>query len=210
MSPLQRVTRYNVAYLPAASSSIPHTVPTPLPTSSLATVINNRNLFTRTMRSHTDSLPSKPFQHYNDIDSISLLAALNTIHTITPSTTPDPCNSHTSLLNDCFLSAPLPFLHNRSWDLTKPPNSYVYHKALNRLDNPIWFTAMQREYDSLESRRAFKRMTLSPGQKAIGVHWTFDYKYNPDGSIIRGKEKVCLVAQGFSQQLMPLVKLSSV
>jgi len=47
--------------------------------------------------------------------------------------------------------------------------------------------------------------------------WTYDYKYNPDGSIIRGKEKARLVAQGFGQRpedfgetYAPVVKLSSV
>ena len=43
--------------------------------------------------------------------------------------------NHTSLLNECFLSAPLPFLRNRSWDLSKPPNSY--HEAATRLDNTV-------------------------------------------------------------------------
>ena len=76
---------------------------------------------------------------------------------------------------------------------------------------------MQREYDSLEVRNAFEHTTLPPGRKPIGVRWTYDYKYNPDGSIIRGKEKARLVAQGFSQcpenygeTYAPVVKLTSV
>src|ERR1700678_2558100 len=76
---------------------------------------------------------------------------------------------------------------------------------------------MQRELDSLEERKAFERTTLPSGRKAVGVRWTYDYKYNPDGSIIRGKEKARLVAQGFSQRpedfgetYAPVVKLSSV
>ena len=59
--------------------------------------------------------------------------------------------------------------------------------------------------------------SLPPGRKPIGVRWTYDYKYNPDGSIIRGKEKARLVAQGFSQRLedygetyAPVVKLTSI
>ena len=60
---------------------------------------------------------------------------------------------------------------------------------------------MQRELTSLETRKAFERTTLPAGRKAIGVRWTYDYKYHPDGSIIRGKEKACLVAQGFSQRV---------
>jgi hypothetical protein len=77
--------------------------------------------------------------------------------------------------------------------------------------------AMQRELDSLEKRRAFERTTLPPGRKAIGLRWTYDYKYNPDGTIIKGKEKARLVAQGFSQRpedygetYAPVVKLVSV
>ena len=76
---------------------------------------------------------------------------------------------------------------------------------------------MQREYDSLEVRNAFERTTLLPGRKPIGVRWTYNYKYNPDGSIIRCKEKARLVAQGFSQRpedygetYAPVVKLSSI
>ena len=77
--------------------------------------------------------------------------------------------------------------------------------------------AMQRELTSLETRKAFERTTLPAGRKAIGVQWTYDYKYHPDGSIIRGKEKARLVAQGFSQRpedygqtYAPVVKLASV
>jgi Reverse transcriptase (RNA-dependent DNA polymerase) len=45
----------------------------------------------------------------------------------------------------------------------------------------------------------------------------YNYKYNPDGSIITGKETARLVAQGFSQQpedyggtYAPVVKLTSI
>ena len=76
---------------------------------------------------------------------------------------------------------------------------------------------MQRELTSLETRNAFERTMLPPGRKAIGVRWIYDYKYHPDGSIIRGKEKARLVAQGFSQHpedygqtYAPVVKLASV
>ena len=76
---------------------------------------------------------------------------------------------------------------------------------------------MHRELESLEKRHAFERTFLPPGRKAIGVRWTYDFKYHPDGSIIKGKEKARLVAQGFSQRpedfgetYAPVVKLSSV
>ena len=136
------------------------TISTALTTPSLKDVLNNRNLITRTTRSTTNSLP-KPSHHYNDITPISLLISLNTIHDITPPTTPDlqvGHTTHTSLLNDCFLSVHLPFLCNRTWDLTKPPSSY--HEATTWPDSNVWLSAMQREFDSIESRKAFERMTL--------------------------------------------------
>ena len=60
--------------------------------------------------------------------------------------------------------------------------------------------AMGREVTSLNDRSAFEPADLPAGRKAIGLHWVYMYKYNPDGSIIKGKEKARLVAQGFSQQ----------
>ena len=196
-------------------TSSPLITPTSVPSPSIPNLIRSRDVLTRTTRSSTGSLP-KPSRHYNDLDSISLLISLNNIYDITPPTTPEPSTTtHTSLLHDCFLSTPLPFLRHRSWDLNQPPNSY--HEATVRPDNAIWLAAMQREIDSLETRNAFERTSLPPGRKAIGVRWTYDFKYHPDGSIIRGKEKARLVAQGFSQRpedfgetYAPVVKLSSV
>jgi len=73
---------------------------------------------------------------------------------------------------------------------------------------------MQRELMSLADRHTFERTTLPQGQKAIGLRW---YKYNPDGSIILGKEKAQLVAQGFSQHpedygstYTPVAKMTSI
>jgi hypothetical protein len=202
---------------PLPTSSPPHTTPNPLSSPTIPDILNARNTIiqsTHSTRSTTNSLP-KPSKHYNDIDSLSLFISLNTIDDITPPPSPDPSSNHTSLYHDCFLSAPYPFLRNRSWDLTKPPNSY--NEAITRPDNAVWHAAMQREVDSLEKRNAFDRTTLPPGRKAIGVRWTYDHKYNPDGSIIQGKEKARLVAQGFSQRpedfgetYAPVVKLSSV
>ena len=118
----------------------PHTSHTPLPTLVLADVLHNRDLITRTTRSATGSLP-KQFRHYNDIDPLTLFISLNAANDITPPTTPELYTTHTSLLNDCFLSAPLPFLRNRSWNLSKPPNSY--HEAVSRPDAAVWLAAMQ-------------------------------------------------------------------
>ena len=124
-------------------------------------------------------------------------------------------HSYDVLYAQSFLSTPLPPFRQRKFDLSKPPNTY--HEAISRPDSAVWLAAMQREYDSLEERQAFERTTLPNGQKAIGVRLTYDYKYNPDGSIILGKEKARLVAQGFSQRpedygetYAPVVKLVSV
>jgi Reverse transcriptase (RNA-dependent DNA polymerase) len=143
-----------------------------------------------------------------------LLISTTTLSLLTsPSTSPEP--THTSLLSTCFLSTPPPFLRNRPWDLSKLPNSY--HEATNQPDHLVWLAAMQQELDSLEARNTFEHTTLPPGRKAISVRWTYDYKYHLDGSIIQGKEKARLVAQGFSQRpedygetYAPVVKLSSV
>ena len=55
------------------------------------------------------------------------------------------------------------------------------------------------------------------GRKAIGVRWVYAYKYHPDSSIIRGKEKARIVAQGFSQRpedfdetYAPVAKMTSI
>jgi len=76
---------------------------------------------------------------------------------------------------------------------------------------------MLRELDSLKARSAFECMTLPSDRKAIGLHWCYAYKYNPDGSIIVGKEKARLVAQGFSQRpedygntYSPVAKMTSI
>jgi Reverse transcriptase (RNA-dependent DNA polymerase) len=97
----------------------------------------------------------------------------------------------------------------------RPPNSYL--EAINYPDKSVLLAAMQRNMDSLEECNAFEHTSLPIGQKAIGVHWTYNYKYKPDGLIICSKEKAHLVAQGFSQQTenfdktyAPVVKLVSV
>jgi hypothetical protein len=152
-------------------------------------------------------------KNFNDIDTVNLSIALNTVHNITPPSSPDPYTIHSSIFQDCFLSAPPSFLRARSWDLSKPPNPY--HEATTRLDSATWLAAMQRELDSLEERKAFKQATLPSGRKAVSVHWTYDHKYNFDGSIIQGKKKRGLlpkdsVNEDFGEMYAPVVKLSSV
>ena len=117
----------------------------------------------------------------------------------------------------CLLSHADPdrFLRARPFDLSKPPESY--HEARARPDAAVWREAMGRELDSLTDRHAFEPTDLPVGRKAIGVRWVYAYKYNPDGSIIRGKEKARLVAQGFSQRpedfdetYAPVAKMTSI
>ena len=103
----------------------------------------------------------------------------------------------------------------RTYDLLKPPDSY--HEACARSDAPVWRAAMEREMESLRSRNAFEPCVLPAGRKPIGVRWVYAYKYNPDGTIIRGKEKARLVAQGFSQRpedfdetYAPVAKMTSI
>src|SRR5271156_6296689 len=76
---------------------------------------------------------------------------------------------------------------------------------------------MSHKFDSLTEQRAFEPTILPLGRKAIGVRWVYAYKYHPDGTIIRGKEKARLVAQGFSQRpedfdetYAPVAKITSI
>lgn len=92
----------------------------------------------------------------------------------------------------------LRFQRPQQSDLRKAPESY--HEALARPDADVWRAAMHWGLDSLEERHAFERTTLPSDRKAIGLQWCYVYKFNPDGSIIKGKEKARLVAQGFSQR----------
>ena len=113
---------------------------------------------------------------------------------------------------DAYLRAPFTFSPPQ---LSKPPESY--HEACSRPDSAVWREAMEREMASLRSRNAFEPTILPPGRKAIGVRWVYTFKYNPDGSIIKGKEKARLVAQGFSQRpedfdetYAPVAKMTSI
>ena len=107
------------------------------------------------------------------------------------------------------------YLRAPRFDLSRPPESY--HEACARTDAHVWRAAMGRELDSLNDRPAFAPADLPAGRKAIGVRWVYAYKYNPDGSIIKGKEKARLVAQGFSQRpedfddtYAPVAKMTSI
>ena len=183
--------------LPVPSTSKPHTSITPLYHPTLSDTIRNCNVIVnartqRITRTSTNSLP-KPQHHYNDIHTITSFISINDA----PSPDLSPHTNYHDLFNFSFLSSPLPFFRPHIADLSKPPNTY--HDALLRSDKDVWILAMKREYDSLEERQAFQCTFLPDGRKAIGVYWTYNYKYHPDKSIIAGKEKARLVAQGFSQ-----------
>lgn len=114
----------------------------------------------------------------------------------------DDLDSHEpdAISSFCLLTSVdrLRFQRTPHYDLRKAPESF--HEALARPDADVWRAAMRRELDSLEERHAFERTTLPSDRKAIGVRWCYAYKFHPDGSIIKGKEKSRLVAQGFSQR----------
>jgi len=176
------------------------------PLSLIAEIILDRD-----RRLFTQSLIPHPQQ---SLDSISAFITYNEINSLLPSeSTLAPPTLEYSLLSTPHY--PFRFCV-QDYDPDKAPDSY--NEAIARPDKDVWLAAMQREKDSLEHRGAFKRVTPIPkDRKAIGVHWTFAHKYNPDGSIKRGKEKARLVAQGFSQcqgvdfaeTYAPVVKLTS-
>ena len=121
------------------------------------------------------------------------------------------------IIDYCLLTSLYPhrFAHPHVFDLSKAPESY--YEAIAQPDADVWKAAMQRELTSLEDQHAFKRTILPPGWKAIGLRWCYVYKYNPDSSIILGKEKACLIAQGFSQRpedygstYAPVAKITSI
>ena len=110
---------------------------------------------------------------------------------------------------------PTRYLCTSYFDLSKPLESY--REACARPDADVWHAAMTREVTSLADHPVFEPADLPTGRKAIGVRWVYAYKYNPDGTIIKGKEKARLVAQGFSQRpedfddtYAPVAKMSSI
>ncbi len=135
---------------------------------------------------------SSMISDFSDSDSVVLASMLDGVADIR-----DASGLPTAFAfdNDEFfgLAAYSPF-HRTSFDLTKAPESY--REAMARTDASVWKSAMQREYDSLQARQAFIEADLPPGKKAIRLQWVFAFKYNPDGSIIVGKEKSRLVADG--------------
>ncbi|GLB34019.1 hypothetical protein LshimejAT787_0109030 [Lyophyllum shimeji] len=107
------------------------------------------------------------------------------------------------------------FYATRNFNLNKAPESQ--REAYARPDADVWRAAERRELDSLAEKHVFEESALPKGRNAIGLVWVYAYKYNPDGSIIKGKEKARLCAQGFSQRpddfgetYAPVAKLTSI
>ena len=161
----------------------------------------------------------KPVHHQQQVDVIADFGS----HSITGgSLSADlvddlALHEHNAVINYCLLVSlnSQCFTRSHVFDLSKAPE--YYHEAVSHPDADVWKVAMQRELTSLEDRHAFERTTLPQGQKAIGLRWCYMYKYNPDGSIILGKEKAQLVTQGFSQQpedygstYAPVAKMTSI
>ena len=70
---------------------------------------------------------------------------------------------------------------------------------------------------SLKDMDTFLECNLPLGKKPLTLKWVFAIKTDADGQIIHGKEKACVVAQGYHQQpedfgatAAPVAKLSSV
>ena len=68
-----------------------------------------------------------------------------------------------------------------------------------RFDWPKWKEAIKVELKSLESRKVFGHVILTPRDvKPVGHKWVFVRKRNEKGDITRYKAR--LVAQGFTQR----------
>ena len=66
------------------------------------------------------------------------------------------------------------------------------------LETPEWRTAMEEEYNSLQSNKVWKLEQLPNGTKPLKGKWHFAVKYNADGTV--NKYKARFVAKGFSQK----------
>ena len=67
------------------------------------------------------------------------------------------------------------------------------HEALS---HPGWHSAMMEEMHALDDNGTWDFLPLPIGKKAIGCHWVFAVKFNPDGSVARLKAR--LVAKGYA------------
>ena len=212
-----------------SSSSLPVSNIPPHPT-RLRVRTEAGQAFSETIAARDKALASRRARTSSDETTrppLSLSAILDFISLNTFNSFPSPIDTW-SLADDnfsilsyfsyfSFLSHidPDRYLRVPHFDLSKPPESY--HEACARPGVSVWRAAMGREFDSLTARRVFDPADLPVGRKAIGVRWVYAYKYHPDGSIIHGKEKARVVAQGFSQRpedfgktYAPIAKMTSI
>ena len=82
------------------------------------------------------------------------------------------------------------FLH-ASLDSISLPNNVLEAKS-----HLGWRSAMIEEMDALNDNDTWDLIQLPAGKKAIGCHWIFAVKVNPDGSIARLKAR--FVAKGYA------------
>jgi hypothetical protein len=62
------------------------------------------------------------------------------------------------------------------------------------MKHPLWYQAMQDEFDALIHNKTWHLIPPRVGLNVIDSKWLFKLKHKPDGSIDR--YKACLVAQG--------------
>jgi len=205
----------------STSSSISSSTPQPHPTRVLTHTAKGQ-AFADAIKLCDDRLVAKcmPAPHpQQSLSAITDFVSLFATDDLLPSEALVDLNSHehNAFSSFCLLTAVDRHRFQRpcNFDLRKAPESY--HEALAHPDADVWCAAMCRELDSLEERNSFEWMTLPSDRKAIGLRWCFTYKFHPDSSIIRGKEKARLVAQGFSQwpedygsTYSPVAKITSI
>lgn len=78
---------------------------------------------------------------------------------------------------------------------------FVNNKPLNleeSMKKQAWKKAMIEELRSIEKNQTWELINLPPDKHPIIVKWVYKLKWNPDGLIIKHKER--LVAKGFFQR----------
>ena len=88
----------------------------------------------------------------------------------------------------------------------------AYHTSLSSIpstptsvkdvvSSPIWFTAMNEEYNALLSNKTWTLTFLPLGAPLVGCKWIYKTKLNVDGSLQRCK--AILATKGFNQRFQP-------
>ena len=94
------------------------------------------------------------------------------------------------------------FFDPKAYSATKHPLSpnlefvpTTYNQASKHSE---WRSAMQSEFNALQTTGTWSLVPHSPSQNVVGCKWVFRIKTKPDGSVERYKAR--LVAKGFHQQ----------